>query len=157
MTVLNGHIHQTLQKVEGNMVFHTAASTAFPQPKPGSAPSPGPLTVPAPELRSLLGITDVRFVAGNNSLAVVDQPLEAAASNAAGGQAQVKIENFAFAPSPMKIPPGSKVTWVNHDDLPHNIISTNKTFASPALDTGRRLRSSLRVPASILTTAPSIR
>jgi Icc protein len=136
VTVLNGHIHQTLQKVEGNMVFHTAASTAFPQPKPGSAPSPGPLTVPAPELRSLLGITDVRFVAGNRSLAVVDQLLEAAASNAAAGQAQVKIENFAFAPSPMSVPPGSRVTWVNHDDLPHNVISTNKAFASPALDTG---------------------
>src|SRR5262249_22748454 len=59
VTVLNGHIHQTLQKVEGNITFHTACSTAFPQPKPGTAPSPGPMKVPAEELRSLLGLTTV--------------------------------------------------------------------------------------------------
>ena len=62
VTVLNGHIHQTMQKVEGNVTFHTAASTAFPQPKPGSAPSPGPMKVPAEQLRSLLGIRDVNYV-----------------------------------------------------------------------------------------------
>src|SRR5271166_513617 len=39
VTVLNGHIHQVMQKVEGNVTFHTAMSTAFPQPKPGEAPS----------------------------------------------------------------------------------------------------------------------
>src|SRR5262249_40592281 len=43
VTVLNGHIHQTLQKVEGNVTFHTARSTAFPQPAPGTADSPGPV------------------------------------------------------------------------------------------------------------------
>ena len=46
VTVLNGHIHQVLQKVEGNVAFHTAMSTAFPQPAPGSAPNPGPMKVP---------------------------------------------------------------------------------------------------------------
>jgi 3',5'-cyclic-AMP phosphodiesterase len=75
VTVLNGHIHQTLQKVEGNVTFHTAASTAFPQPHPGTAPSPGPLTVPAGELRSLLGVTDVTYVQGRQALAVVDSDL----------------------------------------------------------------------------------
>src|SRR4026209_2512478 len=59
VTVLNGHIHQIVQKVEGNMTFHTARSTAFPQPAPGTAPSPGPMTVPAEQLRSMLGITSV--------------------------------------------------------------------------------------------------
>jgi 3',5'-cyclic-AMP phosphodiesterase len=75
VTVLNGHIHQIVQKVEGNMTFHTARSTAFPQPAPGAAPSPGPMTVPAEQLRSLLGITsvDVRF--GNKPLAVTDTTL----------------------------------------------------------------------------------
>ena len=75
VTVLNGHIHQIVQKVEGNMTFHTARSTAFPQPAPGTAPSPGPMTVPAEQLRSLLGITsvDVRF--GNKPLAVTDTTL----------------------------------------------------------------------------------
>jgi len=75
VTVLNGHIHQIVQKVEGNMTFHTARSTAFPQPAPGTAPSPGPMTVPAEQLRSVLGITsvDVRF--GNKPLAVTDTTL----------------------------------------------------------------------------------
>ncbi len=75
VTVLNGHIHQTLQKVEGRVTFHTAASTAFPQPRPGAGPSPGPMTVPAGQLRSLLGITDVRYRRGSHSLAVVDSTL----------------------------------------------------------------------------------
>jgi Icc protein len=75
VTVLNGHIHQTMQKVEGNVTFHTAASTAFPQPKPGSAPSPGPMKVPADQLRTLLGVTNVNAVHGKHALAVVDSTL----------------------------------------------------------------------------------
>ena len=76
VTVLNGHIHQTMQKVEGNVRFHTAASTAFPQPAPGSADSPGPMKVPAEKLKSVLGITEVDFVRGKQALAVVDSNLE---------------------------------------------------------------------------------
>jgi Icc protein len=76
VTVLNGHIHQTLQKVEGNITFHTAMSTAFPQPSPGGEPSPRPMTVPAGALRYLLGITKVKFVPRKSLLAVVDEPLE---------------------------------------------------------------------------------
>jgi 3',5'-cyclic-AMP phosphodiesterase len=75
VTVLNGHIHQTMQKVEGNVTFHTATSTAFPQPQPGKADSPGPMKVPAEQLRSLLGITDVNYVRGQHSLAIVDSTL----------------------------------------------------------------------------------
>lgn len=75
VTVLNGHIHQTMQKVEGNVTFHTAASTAFPQPEPGKADSPGPMKVPAERLRSLLGITDVNYVQGQRALAVIDSTL----------------------------------------------------------------------------------
>jgi len=75
VTVLNGHIHQTMQKVEGTVTFHTAASTAFPQPEPGKAPSPGPMKVPAEQLRSVLGITDVNYVRGQQALAVVDSSL----------------------------------------------------------------------------------
>jgi 3',5'-cyclic-AMP phosphodiesterase len=74
--VLNGHIHQTMQKVEGNITFHTATSTAFPQPHPGAAPSPGPLKVPAEQLRSLLGLTSVEYVEGNHSLGIIDSTLE---------------------------------------------------------------------------------
>ena len=75
VTVLNGHIHQTMQKVEGNVTFHTAASTAFPQPKPGTADSPGPMKVPAEQLMRILGITDVTYVRGKHALAVLDSSL----------------------------------------------------------------------------------
>jgi 3',5'-cyclic-AMP phosphodiesterase len=76
VTVLNGHIHQTMQKVEGNVTFHTAASTAFPQPKPGAAPSPGPMKVPDDQLRGLLGLTDVNCIQRRHALAVIDSTLE---------------------------------------------------------------------------------
>ena len=75
VTVLNGHIHQVMQKVEGNVTFHTASSTAFPQPAPGTAPSPGPLKVADDKLRALLGITEVTFKPGQQRLAIIDQPL----------------------------------------------------------------------------------
>lgn len=75
VTVLNGHIHQTLRKVEGGVTFHTAMSTAFPQPEPGKAPRPGPRKVEAGKLRDYLGITDVQYTEGNSSLAVVDSTL----------------------------------------------------------------------------------
>jgi 3',5'-cyclic AMP phosphodiesterase CpdA len=75
VTVLNGHIHQTMQKVEGSVTFHTAMSTAFPQPQPGKADSPGPMKVPAEQLRSVLGITDVNYIQRPQSLAVVDTNL----------------------------------------------------------------------------------
>ena len=75
VSVLNGHIHQTMQKVEGRVTFHTAASTAFPQPQPGTADSPGPMKVPADRLKAVLGITDVTYVRGTHSLAIVDSSL----------------------------------------------------------------------------------
>ena len=76
VTVLNGHIHQTMQKVEGNVKFHTAMSTAFPQPAPGTAKAAGPMKVPDDKLRGVLGITQVEFVARPSHLAIVDSTLE---------------------------------------------------------------------------------
>ena len=75
VTVLNGHIHQVMQKVEGNVTFHTARSTAFPQPAPGTAPSPGPMKVEDAKLRSVLGIASVNFKQGDQRLAIIDTPL----------------------------------------------------------------------------------
>jgi Icc protein len=78
VTVLNGHIHQVMQKVEGNCAFHTARSTAFPQPAPGTAPSPGPIkTVPPGELHALLGVARISEVKGHAPLAIIDTPLGA--------------------------------------------------------------------------------
>ena len=75
VTVLNGHIHQIVQKVEGNMTFHTARSTAFPQPAPGAAPAPGPMIVPAEQLRGMLGLTSVNYAVGKHDLAITDSTL----------------------------------------------------------------------------------
>jgi 3',5'-cyclic AMP phosphodiesterase CpdA len=77
VTVLNGHIHQVMQKVEGNVTFHTARSTAFPQPAPGQGPSPGPMKVPDDQLRTMLGIANVTFKQNEQRLAIVDTPLKA--------------------------------------------------------------------------------
>ena len=75
VTVLNGHIHQLMQKVEGNVTFHTARSTAFPQPAPGTAPAPGPMLVPAGQLRSVLGVRSVIYQPGVQTLAITDTTL----------------------------------------------------------------------------------
>ena len=76
VTVLNGHIHQVMQKVEGNATFHTARSTAFPQPAPGAAPSPGPMKVPDDQLRKMLGIANVTFKQNEQRLAIIDTALQ---------------------------------------------------------------------------------
>src|SRR5580692_9238109 len=75
VTVLNGHIHQLMQKVEGNVAFYTARSTAFPQPAPGTAPAPGPKLVPAGELHKWLGVREVVYAPTPTNLAVTDSDL----------------------------------------------------------------------------------
>jgi predicted phosphodiesterase len=75
VTILNGHIHQVIQKIEGTVSFHSARSTAYPQPTPGNAPSPGPLKVPDEQLPTMLGIRTARFVRGNAPVALLDQSL----------------------------------------------------------------------------------
>jgi Icc protein len=154
VTVLNGHIHQVMQKVEGNIVFHTAMSTAFPQPAPGTAPSPGPLTVEPERLRSLLGLTSVTYRQGHHALAVVDSALgtapadlaahpavhrdsaPAVAPTAIGDALAIRIDNFSFTPPELHVRRGGKVIWINSDDVPHLIASADGRFpSSRALDT----------------------
>jgi 3',5'-cyclic-AMP phosphodiesterase len=77
VTVLNGHVHQIIQKVEGNVAFHTVRSTAFEQPEPGSLPAPVPIKVDDDKLRTVLGITSINPVPGQQRLAIVDTPLQA--------------------------------------------------------------------------------
>jgi 3',5'-cyclic AMP phosphodiesterase CpdA len=78
VTVLNGHIHQILKKVEGNVTFHSARSTAFPQPEPGKAAGPGPIKdVAADKLKKMLGISRIDYIERNHSLAIIDSTLEA--------------------------------------------------------------------------------
>jgi 3',5'-cyclic AMP phosphodiesterase CpdA len=72
VTVLNGHIHQIVRKVEGNVTFHTARSTAYPQPAAGVGAGPGPLKVPADQLAAMLGVTSVSVVKHPGSLVLSD-------------------------------------------------------------------------------------
>ncbi|HVP64301.1 MAG TPA: cupredoxin domain-containing protein [candidate division Zixibacteria bacterium] len=161
VTVLNGHIHQIMQKVEGNVTFHTAMATAFPQPVPGTSKSPGPLKVPADELRRVLGISEVNYAVGQHHLAVVDASLAGtptdqasdilrkaaasatAASQQSAGQAgmvSVTIDNFAFSPKDLTVKSGSTVEWTNKDDTPHTVTSNDGAFGSGALDTNQKFK-----------------
>jgi 3',5'-cyclic-AMP phosphodiesterase len=156
VTVLNGHIHQIMQKVEGNMSFHTAMSTAFPQPTPGTAPAPGPMKVDAERLKSVLGIANVTFIPGRSTLAIADATLsgqapafEAASHEAmtrrqahktvALGPTEIGIDNFNFTPATLNVKAGDRVTFINNDDVPHLIVNVQGRFKqSPVLDTDQR-------------------
>ena len=133
VSVLNGHIHQVMQKVEGQVTFHTAMSTAFPQPAPGAAPSPGPMKVPDDRLRRVLGLSRVSFHDISHPIAITDVPLADDAPSAA--TRDVVIDNFSFSPSSASVPAGTTVRWTNHDDVPHTITSTERVFKSAVLDT----------------------
>jgi plastocyanin len=153
VTVLNGHIHQIMQKVEGHVQFHTARSTAFPQPAPGTAPSPGPMKVPAEMLRGVLGISSVTNAHHDRALAIVDAALPPApgAAAAATGQARtVSIGNFAFNPANIEVPVGTRLTWSNEDDVPHTIVCTDAGLAikSPPLDTDQKYTTLLEKPGT---------
>jgi 3',5'-cyclic-AMP phosphodiesterase len=168
VTVLNGHIHQIMQKVEGHVAFHTAMSTAFPQPAPGTAPSPGPMKVEPERLKSVLGITSATFIPGRHQLAVVDSTLSGAPpafdvasrdamrqreksgrANRTLGPTSIGIDNFRFTPATLTVAAGAKVEWVNEDDVPHLIVSKTGAFkASPLLDTDQRFITTLSKPGT---------
>jgi plastocyanin len=174
VSVLNGHIHQVMQKVEGNVTFHTAMSTAFPQPVPGTAPSPGPMPVQAERLRDLLGLASVSFTRGHKHLAVVDStmsgvPLAAAQAEwpyvangaAASGESApqgeataaapgaIAIANFTFAPATLHVRAGDTITFTNRDDTAHRIASADGSFKpSTALDTNETFQLKLTRPGT---------
>jgi len=135
VSVLNGHIHQVMQKVEGNVTFHTAMSTAFPQPAPGTAASPGPMKVESDRLKKVLGLARVSFHDVNHPIAVTDVPLDDGAGEDA---VEVTVDNFRFDPPVRAVAVGTTVTWTNRDDVPHTVASAEGAFRSPALDTGER-------------------
>jgi plastocyanin len=136
VSVLNGHIHQVMQKVEGHVTFHTAMSTAFVQPAPGAAASPGPMTVSDDRLRKVLGLSRMSFHELNHPIAITDLPLEQDVPAVNGRD--VVIDNFSFAPAALSVPVGATVTWTNHDDVPHNVVSTEQKFKSSVLDTDQK-------------------
>jgi Icc protein len=146
VSVLNGHIHQVMQKVEGHVTFHTAMSTAFPQPAPGTAPSPGPMKVADDRLRKVLGLSRMSFRAVNSPIAITDLPLEA--ETAGGGGREVGVDNFSFTPTVASVPVGAAVRWTNHDDVPHVIMSSDKKFKSPVLDTDEQFSHTFDAPGT---------
>src|SRR3954454_19270867 len=107
VSVLNGHIHQVMQKVEGHVAFHTAMSTAFPQPAPGSAPSPGPMKVPAEQLKKVLGLSRLSFHDINHPIAITDVVLESDMKTASAGETPIVVDNFSFAPSKVTVSNGA--------------------------------------------------
>jgi 3',5'-cyclic-AMP phosphodiesterase len=146
VSVLNGHIHQVMQKVEGHVTFHTAMSTAFPQPAPGAAPSPGPMKVGDDRLRKVLGLSRVSFHGVNHPIAITDVPLEAEMQTAGGHE--VVMDNFSFTPGTVSVPVGTTVIWTNRDDVPHNVVSTEQRFKSPVLDTDERFSHRFDAPGA---------
>jgi 3',5'-cyclic-AMP phosphodiesterase len=165
VTVLNGHIHQVVQKVEGHMTFHTAMSTAFPQPAPGTAQAPGPFKVDAAQLRHYLGLSTVTYLARPGNLAVVDSALEGniltAGIDSSPSDAarridpatlppdQIAIDNFSFAPPERRVPAGTTIHWVNRDDVPHRIGSADGKFPlSPVLDTDQGYTHTFTAPGT---------
>jgi Icc protein len=134
--------------VEGHVTFHTAMSTAFPQPAPGSAPSPGPMKVPDDRLRTMLGLSRISFHDVNHPIAITDVPLVDAMTTADAHDVAVAVDNFSFAPATTSVPVGATITWTNRDDVPHNIVSTEQKFKSPVLDTDERFSHRFDAPGS---------
>lgn len=130
VTVINGHIHQIVSKVEGNITFHTARSTAYPQPEGGQGKGPGPLVVPPEQLSAMLGITTIEVQA---------HPVKATLHDTTLAQAQagpsVDIRDYMFEPMALAVTAGQTVTWKNRDEEPHVVVDAAGGFRSPALDT----------------------
>jgi plastocyanin len=108
-------------------------------------------------LQRVLGITDVNYLISGSSLAIIDSPLDNSAAVAtgkgggtevadAGSAPEVKIDNFAFTPGAVTVSPGTQVTWINRDDIPHTVDSTQGKFKSAALDTDEKFQFSFADP-----------
>ena len=146
VSVLNGHIHQVMQKVEGHVTFHTAMSTAFPQPAPGTAASPGPMKVADDRLRKVLGLSRVSLHGVNHPIAITDVPLDDETQTATGHA--VVMDNFSFSPPTASVPVGTTITWTNRDDVPHNVVSTEQKFKSRVLDTDEQFSRRFDAPGT---------
>jgi plastocyanin len=70
------------------------------------------------------------LLAGSGSATAADQP--------AAANAEVKIDNFSFGPQTVTVPVGATVTWTNHDDIPHTVVSTDGVFKSKVRDTDEK-------------------
>ena len=153
VTILNGHIHQIQHEVIGSVTLQTARSTAYPQPPPDPANHPGPFTtVPPDQLRSYLGVREIRYAGRAKTMTITDTPL-AAAPPAGATTAQdtlIEIRDFKFIPGDMTIPVGSTVRWVNRDSEAHTVMSSDKSFtqAPQSLDTNDSFKHTFTKPGT---------
>ena len=93
----------------------------------------------------------MQFIPGKHALAVVDSTLASPVAQPrepVDDPTHVKIDNFSFAPKQISVPAGTTVTWTNNDDVPHNVVSTDRKFTSPVLDTDQRFSFTFKEPGS---------
>jgi len=121
-------------------------STAFPQPAPGTAASPGPMKVADDRLRKVLGLSRVSLHGVNHPIAITDVPLDDETQTATGHE--VVMDNFSFSPPTASVPVGTTITWTNRDDVPHNVVSTEQKFKSRVLDTDEQFSRRFDAPGT---------
>jgi plastocyanin len=66
----------------------------------------------------------------------------------APAEAKVKIDNFSFSPATITVPAGTTVRWTNGDDIPHTVVSDEKTFKSKVLDTDQEFTFTFSQPGT---------
>jgi len=96
------------------------------------------MKVEADRLKKVLGLSRMSFHDVNHAIAITDVPLDEGVTTASGGAQHVVVDNFSFAPAVASVAHGATVTWINRDDVPHNIVSTDRKFKSPVLDTDQQ-------------------
>jgi plastocyanin len=80
----------------------------------------------------------VTAVMGLGGIIAQRESFTASAQEKPASPAEVKIDNFSFGPAAITVPVGTSVTWVNRDDIPHTVVSTEKVFKSKVLDTDEK-------------------
>jgi len=106
------------------------------------------MKVEADRLKRVLGLSRLSFHDINHPIAITDVPLEDDRQAAGAGAKQVLVDNFSFAPAMAAVAAGSMVTWTNRDDVPHNIVSTDRKFKSPVLDTDGQFSHTFEAPGT---------
>ena len=97
-------------------------------------------------LRKVLGLSRMSFHGVNHPIAITDVPLETEMQTADAHK--VVMDNFSFTPGTASVPVGTTVMWTNHDDVPHNVVSTEQKFKSPVLDTDEQFSHRFDAPGT---------
>ena len=74
--------------------------------------------------------------------------LDAREVDTAATSPSVHIDNFTFTPQEITVTRGTTVTWVNDDDIPHALATSNKAFRSKAMDTEEKFSFTFKEPGT---------